>query len=359
VTNPIDMIASASAESFGRAIRVVADDPNVDALVVIFIPPLVTKAEDVAREVAAAVQTLGRRKPVAAVFMQSRGVPEALRGIPSYAFPESAAIALARAARYAEWRARPVPAPVTFADLRKEEAAAVMAGALARGGGWLTPDETHRLLACYGLPRVDQKTVTGAAEAAEASRAFGVEVALKAVAPGVVHKTEFGAVRLNLKPGDAVRRAAEEMEEALRSRGHPPTGFIVQPMIPKGVEMIVGVVHDPQFGPVVAVGAGGVMVELLRDVSVRLAPLSRDDAAEMVRGLKSHALLKGVRGGPTYDTGPLEDVLLRVGMMVEDLPQIVEMDCNPIIVHERGATIADARVRAAAVEAPLPIGARK
>jgi acyl-CoA synthetase (NDP forming) len=349
------MIASASAESFGKAVRVTAEDPNVDALVVIFIPPLVTRAEDVAREIVAAARDINRRKPVLTVFMQSRGTPEILRGIPSYAFPESAAIALARAARYAEWRKRPEPPPVVFPELRREEAASIV----AHEPGWLKPEDTSRLMSCYGLPRVEERLVANSKEAGEASRAFAGPLALKAVAPGVVHKTEFGAVRLGLTPGDAVRRAAEEMEEALRSRGHAPTGFIVQPMVPKGVEMIVGVVHDPQFGPVVAVGAGGVMVEVLRDVSVRLAPLTRDDAAEMVRSLKSHALLTGFRGGPVYDTAPLQDVLLRVSAMVEDHPQIAELDCNPIIIHEKGTTIVDARVKIAAVESALPIGARK
>ena len=137
------------------------------------------------------------------------------------------------------------------------------------------------------------------------------------------------------------------MDARLRAAGTPPSGYLVQRMAPRGVEMIVGVVHDPQFGPVVACGAGGVLVELLKDVSVRLTPLSRLDAEEMVRELKTYPLLTGYRGGPVCDAGALVDAILRVGAMVEDLPHIAELDLNPIVVHPDGATVVDARVRVA------------
>jgi acyl-CoA synthetase (NDP forming) len=144
------------------------------------------------------------------------------------------------------------------------------------------------------------------------------------------------------------------MSERLAAEGHAPSEFVVQKMAQRGVEMLVGVVHDPQFGPVVACGAGGVQVELLKDVSVRLSPLSNEDAAEMVRELKTYPLLTGFRGSAPVDIGALEDGLLRVSAMVEDLPQIAELDCNPFVVHETGATILDARIRVTAVE-PRPL----
>jgi acetate---CoA ligase (ADP-forming) len=199
------------------------------------------------------------------------------------------------------------------------------------------------------LPLIEQRIVSGAAEAAAAAAEIGGEIALKAIAPGLVHKTEAGAVKLHLNGEDAVRAAAGEMSERLS-----PSGFVVQQMARRGVEMLVGVVHDPQFGPVVACGAGGVQVELLKDVSVRLTPLSNEDASEMIRELKTYPLLTGFRGSVPCDVTALEDGLLRVSAMVEDLPQIAELDCNPFVVHGTGATILDARIRVTAVE-PRPL----
>lgn len=363
VANPVDMIASATAEQYREAIRVVAADPNVDALVVIFIPPLVTRGADVARAIAEGARELKGKKPVLTVFMSAHGVPEELKAadvdVPSYAFPEAAAIALARVARYGEWRERPWAAPPRLEGLRRDEAAAIVATALHRGGGWLTPDEVQALLSCYGLPLAEQRAVTSPEEAGLAAQGMGGEVALKAIAPGLVHKTEVGGVRLHLREADEVRREAEEMRALLSSKGQPPTGFLVQRMVPTGVEMIVGAVHDPQFGPVVACGAGGILVELLRDVSVRLTPLAREDASELIQSLKTYPLLTGFRGGPACDIPALEDALLRVSALVEDLPQVTELDCNPILVHQGGAAIVDARVRVARSEPPPPLGARR
>jgi len=362
-TNPVDMIASASAEDYRKAIEIVAADQNVDALIVIFTPPLVTRAEDVAREIVAAVKTFEGSKPVMAVFLSAQGTPEELRSpdfnIPSYAFPETAAIALARAARYREWRERPETAAPEFEDLQKDEAAAVVAAALGRGGDWLTAEETAKLCSCYGLPLVEQRIAPGVEEAAMAAEDLGGEVALKAIAPGVIHKTEAGAVRLHLRGAAEVRHAASEMSKRLEALGQRPTGFVVQRMAQSGVEMLVGVVHDPQFGPVVACGAGGVQVELLRDVSIRLTPLSKEDASEMIRSLKTYPLLTGFRGAAPCDVGALEDGLLRLSTMVDDLPQIAELDLNPFMVHQQGATILDARIRVAAVQPRPLLGVRR
>ncbi|MBI4587833.1 MAG: acetate--CoA ligase family protein, partial [Candidatus Rokubacteria bacterium] len=362
-TNPVDMIASATAAHYREAIRIVADDPLVDALIVIFIPPLVTRATDVAEAIVDGVRGLGGRKPLLTVFMSARGVPDQLKTadvrIPSYAFPEAAALALARAARYGEWRERGEVAPPQLRGLRRDEAAALVAAALRRGEGWLPPDEVARLLSCYGLPVAEQRVVTSPEAAGMAAGEIGGEVALKGIAPGILHKTEVGAIRLHLRGAEEVSRAAEEMATRLRSQGYPPTAFLVQRMVPKGVEMLVGVVHDPQFGPVVACGAGGVLVELLRDLSVRLTPLTREDAGEMIRSLKTYPLLTGFRGGPVCDAGALEEALLRVSALVDDLPQIAELDCNPVLVHETGAAVVDARVRVAPFEPPPPLGARR
>jgi acyl-CoA synthetase (NDP forming) len=244
--------------------------------------------------------------------------------------------------------------PVRFEDTRRNDASALVSSALARGADWLDPAEVRGLLSCYGITTLEQRVVATAEEAARAAAELGdPDVALKGLAPGLTHKTENGAVRLKLRP-EEVRQAAREMAERLRSAGHSPTGFLVQPMAPSGAEMIVGVVYDRQFGPVVACGMGGVLVELLKDVSVRLAPLSEQDAREMVAELRTAPLLSGYRGGPTHDVSALVQAILRVGAMVEDLPRIAELDLNPIVVHPNGAVVIDARVRVAETE-PDPL----
>ncbi|HLW46517.1 MAG TPA: GNAT family N-acetyltransferase [bacterium] len=365
VRNPVDMLAAASADQYRQTVQIVAADPQVDAVIVIFVPPLVTEAADVARALVDAARDIERRKPILTVFMSTRGVPEALRApdvrLPSYAFPEAAAIALARAACYSAWRARPLVAPPALADVRRGDAAMVISGALARGGGWLAPDEADALLRCYGLPVAAQRLAPTPAEAASAADALTHEtgvpaVALKAVGPDLLHKTDVGAIRLGLAGAEAVHTAADEMLRTLAAAGHHAAGWLVQSMASPGIEMIVGVVHDPRFGPVLACGAGGTLVEVLRDVAVRLTPLTERDAREMVQGLKIAPALAGVRGRPPADVTALINVLLRVAALVEDLPQVAELDCNPVIVHEHGATIVDVRVRVAPVDLPPLLG---
>jgi acetyl coenzyme A synthetase (ADP forming)-like protein len=355
VANPVDMIATATAPQYGEAIRVVADDPTIDALIAIFIPPLATQADDVARAIVGAARDLGAKKPILAVFMSARGGPDALRTseprIPVYAFPEDAAMALCRVTRYGQWLARPAEAPPRI-EARRDEAAVVVARALGRGAGWLPPEDVAALLACYGLPAVEQRIARDPAEAALAAAAIDGPVALKAIAPGVLHKTEAGAVRLDLRSADAVRQAAAEMAAGLAAQGHPPTSFIVQRMAPDGVELLVGLVHDPSFGPVIACGAGGTLVELLGDVAVRLVPLTRADATDMVRSLRAYRLLTGFRGAPPCDIAAVEDIVLRVSALAEDLPEVAELDCNPIIVTAHGALIVDARIRLDATTPP-------
>lgn len=354
VQNPVDMVAAATPDHYRHAISVVAADPGVDALIVIFVPPLVTRPEEVARAIVDATASLRGSKPVLTVFMSARGIPAALQAgdvrIPSYAFPEAAAIALARAARYGEWRGRPLEAPPRLDDVRREDARALVLSALARGEGWLPPQEVAALLGAYGLPLAAQRVAATAEEAGVAAALLEGPVALKAFGPEIVHKTDLGAIRLDLRGREEVRAAAEAVAAQLASRGITPSGFLVQAMAPPGVEMIVGVVSDQHFGPVVACGAGGTLVEVLKDVSVRLTPLTRSDAAEMVRELRTFPLLTGFRGQPPADVPALEDILLRVSALAEDLPQVAELDLNPVIVHPRGATVVDARIRVARVE---------
>jgi acetyl coenzyme A synthetase (ADP forming)-like protein len=348
VVNPVDMIASAKGPHYGRAIEVLASDREIDALIVLFTPPLVTDSAEVARAMREAVRGLERRIPILSVFLSATGVPPELRAedvrIPSYAYPEDAARALAHVVSYADRRARPEGTAPAFGDADRDRAAATLGRALERGPGWLTAQEVAELFAAWRLPLVrSELALTPDAAGAAASR-IGTPVALKALAKDLVHKTEAGAVRVGIQPPD-VAREARAMAERVARAGHAVEGFVVQPMVSGGTEMLVGLVHDPLFGPVVACGAGGTAVELLRDVSVRLTPLTDLDAAEMVRALRTFPLLDGYRGAPKADVAALEDIVMRLGAMADAHPEIAELDANPVIVSPGGASIVDARVR--------------
>jgi acyl-CoA synthetase (NDP forming) len=226
----------------------------------------------------------------------------------------------------------------------------VLARALVAGGGWLDAGALRELASAYGLPTLEPVPVASAAEAARVAASMPGAVALKAVAPGLLHKTDAGGVAVGLRGAAAVRRAAARMRTDVAAAGFTVTGFLVQPMAGEGVEMHVGVTTDGLVGPLVACAAGGVSAELIDDISVRIAPLERDDPAEMVRELATFPLLDGYRGAPRADVGALEGVLRRIGALAADHPAIAELDCNPVIVGPQGAAIVDMRVRVAEAE---------
>jgi acetyl coenzyme A synthetase (ADP forming)-like protein len=359
VGNPVDMIASATAEDYEQAIRVVAEDPEVDAMIVIYIPPQATKAAEIAKGIVKGILRIGGRIPIATTYTSAKGLPEDLQAdgirIPSFAFPEQAAIAMAHACAYGRWRERPFGTVPRFHDIRDDEATAVIAAGLERETGWLTAEEVDELLACYGLPVVRSERATTPEEAGAAAARIGRPVALKASGPDIVHKTDVGAVRLGLSGSADVARAAGEMAETIATAGLTLNNFVVQEMVTEGVEMLVGVAHDPLFGPVVAVSAGGTAVELVRDVSVRVTPITDLDATEMVRSLKTFPLLDGFRGAPKTDVAALEEVILRVSALVGAHRAIAEMDCNPVMVLPHGAVIVDARIRVQEAPPPKPL----
>jgi acyl-CoA synthetase (NDP forming) len=362
VANPVDMLAQATADQFRQTVEIVGRDPDVDSLIALFIEPLAIGGSQVASALLDADEALEHGKPIMAVLMGCPNAQDLLsrgeRRIPAFDFPESAAQALAKAARFGEWRAAPPQPAAEPPDVRRDEAAAIVAEALARGAGWLEPDEVSALLACYGLGMPRQRIVTDPEAVLSAAACLHRPIALKAQVPGLVHKSDLGAVRLGLAGPKAALSAARRMSTRLAAAGHEPTGYLLQEMAPSGTEMLVGVVHDPLFGPVVACGAGGVMVEVLKDVSVRIAPLTHADATEMIESLRSFPLLTGFRGAPPRDVAALENIVLRIGALAEDLPEIAEMDCNPVIVHEHGAVIVDARVRVQTAGPRPPLGAR-
>ncbi len=356
LANPVDMIATASAEQYRRSIATLSAWEGIDALIVIFIRPLLTRAEEVAGAVREALAAMERRIPVQAVFMSS-GDREAMAaggGVPTHVYPEDAARTLGRVMRHVRWRARPASEPASFADARPDEASAVLARALEREGEWLAPAETAELLDCYGIATPPWRLAADPAAAAHAAEELGGPVALKAQGPEILHKSDLGAVRTGLADPTAVAGAAVQMDEALAAAAVEREGFLVQAMAGDGIELLVGIAEDPGFGPVLACGAGGTRAELARDLAVRICPVTAEEAAEMIRSLALFPLLRGYRGEPAADLAALEQLLLRVSAMVDAHREIVELDLNPVIAGPGGATAVDARVRARPAPAPHP-----
>ncbi len=360
VRNPIDLVASATATTYERALRTVLRDDHVDAVIVIFVPPLVTQPDDVARAIRAAAGDAGP-KPIVACFLGRHGIPEALRStqpdersIPSFAFPESAAAALGHAAGYGSWRRRPEGAIPDFPDVDAERARAIVSDrvGVSRDGVWLDPDVAQSLCDCFGVPIVRTMLVATTSDAVDAAEELGYPVALKAGSGAIVHKTDVGAVRLNLTSEEEVRNAFTAMQESL---GDQMGGAIVQPMVGTGIETIVGVTRDALFGSLVVFGMGGTAAELVRDTALRILPITDLDARDMVRSLRTSPLLFGYRGSPPADVGALEQLLLRVGRLADELPEVAEMDCNPVIVSPDAVTVVDVKMRLVLLpSSPLP-----
>ncbi|MEA2669903.1 MAG: hypothetical protein QOG45_123 [Chloroflexota bacterium] len=339
--NPVDLGASAGAESFRRALAIILAADRVDAVIAIHAPVPGAPVAEVAAAIAAAAAGAG--KPVLATFLGMHA-PPAVPGtevrVPAFAFPEPAAQALAAVTAYARWRMRP-EGTVTVLDALDREAARSVVAAELDGrpqGAWLDPEAARVLLATYGIAAAPTIPVDSAAEAAAAAGSLGFPVALKVRGQGLVHKTEVGGVRLDLGDAGAVRAAYAAI--ALGA-GPEMEGAVVQAMAPAGVETIVGVVHDPVFGPLLMFGSGGVT----GDRAFRALPLTDLDARELVRSIRGAPLLFGYRGAPPVDVAALEQLLLRIARLAEDVHELAEVDLNPVIVSPGGVSIVDVRLR--------------
>jgi acetate---CoA ligase (ADP-forming) len=341
VGNPVDMLASASADHYRRSLAAILRDDQIDSVITIFIPPLVTDPVGVATAVNEAARAAAG-KPILGVFMRSEGAPATLAPIPCYAFPESAALALARVAAYGEWRERPIETPPALDGFDRPRVREIVERIIAGGGGWTTADDANRLLSATGVAVAPARVAADLQGALGAAEAIGYPIALKALGPELLHKTESRAVILDVRNPAQLNAAFEDLTARL---GSNITSILVQQMIPKGVEMIVGAVHDPSFGPLIACGTGGVMVDVLADTAFRLHPLAASDAREMIDELRGARLLRGYRGAPAADESALRDVLLRISALVDAAPEIQELDLNPVMVLPSGATVADARIR--------------
>ena len=345
ITNPVDMIATATADDYERTIRAVLTDPDIDSLVVIFTPGLLTDATESARAIARAAA--GAPKPVLAACFGAPGLSAVLDAVPSYTFPESAVRALSRAVAYARWRASPPGELPQLAGIDLVSARAIVRDAAASGAAWLPPAAVSALLQACAIPRVPEAVVTSPAAAADAARRFGYPVVLKGTGPTIVHKTESHAVLTDVRDEPSLLAAYAR----LASRADV-TAILLQPMIRDGVEMLVGATVDPTFGPAVVCGAGGTLVELLRDTSCRLAPVSDRAAAEMLDELTGIVRLRGFRGAPPLAESALRDVVLRVSTLIAACPEVEELDLNPVLVNATDAIALDARVRVTATQRP-------
>jgi acetyl coenzyme A synthetase (ADP forming)-like protein len=335
--NPIDLLGGATAETFAAALPPVLADPAFDAAIVLFVPTVGSNEEEVGLAISRAAAD-APETPVLCVFVSANGAPASLRSaasVPAFADPASAARALGRAAERGEWLRRPAGS-VPELGLDYEAARAVVDDAIAEGAGWLDPEKTRRLLEAYGVPIVPQRLAATPDLAVAAARDLGFPVVLKTAAAGA-HKTENGGVILDLGSDAAVRAAAERL-------GGP---VLVQPLVRGGAELLAGVLQDPVFGPLVAFGPGGVLAELIGEAQFRLAPLTDLDAEELVQDGKAGKLVRGYRGAPAADESALTDLLHRLSQLSLDLPEVVELDLNPVIALPGGCLAVDARVRIA------------
>ncbi len=353
LSNPIDMIGTGTPDQYTLAMQAVGADPNVDSLIVIYIPPIGGAAEELALAIAAGAGKVPAHKPVLAVFFSSKGAPPILgtgpRGnLPSYSFPENAAQALAAAERYGRWRTRPPGTPLTLSRFAREMIRAVVDRVLAADNRpqWLQPRDCASLLRAAEIEFAAAE-VSAVADAAATAERMGYPLVAKAIAPGVLHKSDVGGVIMDLESAAAVAAAAQTLAERMRAMGVDLDGVLLQRQIPGGIEALVGVTTDPTFGPLVVCGLGGVLVELLRDVSFRLTPVTDIDAAEMISKLRSAKLLDGYRGGPPGDREALASVIMRISALVEIVPELRELDLNPVkvLAPGKGAIVVDGRIR--------------
>ena len=349
VFNPIDVLGDARADRYAIALQVALDDPGVDGVLVLLTPQAMTEIEETARVVVEASQRTD--KPVFASFMGgvdvSRGVEVLKAGrVPNYPFPERAVAAFRAMNDYREWAGRPLEEPIRL-TVDRERARAIIERARQDGRTILTDIEARELIGAYGIRSPRSVLARSAAEAVAAAEAIGYPVVLKIASPDIVHKSDIGGVRINLRSADEVRTAYTAIREA--ARRHAPRaaiwGMTVQEMLRPGREVILGLTSDPQFGHLLMFGLGGIYVEVLRDVAFRVVPVTPTGAREMLREIRSYPLLTGVRGQPPADLEAIIDGLLRLSQLATDFPEIAELDVNPLMVYPmgEGAVAVDAR----------------
>ncbi len=351
LNNPVDMLAEGNAHMYETVMDAVLQDKNVDSVIVIFVHPLMTDAAAVNQAIH---RVCGRHdKPVLGVFMSTREQRRERHGgcnLPLYMFPESAARTLAAMYRYSLIKNRPEGRMRRF-DVKAEQAESVVMAARAEGRKWLTPPEVETVLSAYGFDMPRSALCRDAEAAVSAANSIGYPVVMKLVSADVVHKSDIGGVRADIRNDSEVRAAFSQIDEAFSAHkaANPSFGMegvLVQEMVRGGKETILGMTTDPNFGPVVMFGLGGIYVEVLKDIAFRVAPLTDIDADEMIRSIKGFPMLDGARGEKPADLECLSEHLQRMSQMILDLSGIREMDINPFVVFEKGRQpkVLDARI---------------
>ena len=347
ISNPIDTSSEFTIEQYHEALHLLLDDENVDMVIVIFIPPILRLSDEFAaviREVAPLFRKQG--KPLVTSFLGLRGARIELGSkekgfVPSYTFPESTAGALSRALEFSQRLRMPVGKIPEFDDIDKERATSIIKSAIEKSGTtqvWLDAESILGLLDCYGIKFVTLKLASTPVEAAAAAKEMGCPVAVKILSSTIPQRMEVNGVILDCRAEDEVEQAFIRISENMDSIGkrNDMQGVIIQKMVQGGIEVIVGVTQHPAFGPLIMFGLGGVYAELFKDVTFSIHPLTNIDAHDMVRAVKAYQMLEGWRGSKRADIEAIEELILRISALVENHPQILEMDLNPVKVLQQG-----------------------
>ncbi len=361
--NPVDVIGFATEEQHARAVETLLTSDELDVLIIVHVSVRAKDNEPVAagimRGIRAARQ-VGNTKPIYLCWMAEGDLDRKFvvdgEIIPTYRHSEIPAWIISHTVAYDAWQKRPSGRIPAYTDVDLATAKEICAEALAdRGLGWLTTEETYALLQAMRLPLAPGGIATSSDDAVRLAHKIGCPVAVKLASHQIVHKTELGGVKLNLFDDQAVRDAFNAIRARLAEAGtfEAMEGVVVQPMLSGGVEVMVGMTRDPLFGPVIAFGLGGIHVEILGDLQFRMTPLTDRDASDMVRAIKGYRLLTGYRGQPAVDLKAIEDVLLRISYLAAAIPEISELDLNPVFAlpEGQGCRIVDARIR---IQPPCP-----
>lgn len=350
LNNPIDLIAEAQSEQYETTLHNILRDQDLHAAIVILTPTAFTNVEKIARAIVQV--TKKHKKPVVCCFLGvydvSRGIDILeTQGIPAYRFPESAARALAEMNRFTQWLQRAKTGIKSY-RVEKAKARGIIESVKEHGRSFLLEHEAYAVLQTYGFPVVPYAFVKTSGQAIQEANTIGFPVALKIASQDVMHKFDFGGVKLGLKNSSDVRRAYKQIHQNIRAKNPEARilGVVVEKMAAPGKEVILGMNRDPQFGPILMFGLGGIYVEALQDVTFRLAPIRELAAKMMIKRTKAHKIFEGFRGEPAYDTAAVEDCLKRLSQLVTDFEEIKELDINPLLVYEKGqgCTTVDARI---------------
>ncbi len=354
VGNPVDMIASAGPDQYRQTLAAMLASDEVDSVIALYVPASTEGVAETAIAIREAAEAAPSDKTFLSVYMNSAGAPSELGSelarFPTFSFPERAAKALRKAVDYAEWLTKPIGVHVVFDDVDAEAGSAIIAQALSGTdeGVWLSPEDVGGLLAAYGIRMPTARIVQTSDEAIAFAAELGRPVVLKVVSPSALHKSDVGGVILNLMTPDEIRAGFDEVTAAVPD----VEGVLVQEFHPGGHEVLIGMFEDPNFGPLIGFGLGGIFVELIQDVAFKIHPLTDLDARAMISEVKSARLLEGYRGREPGDVEAVVDALLRISALVDDHPEIVEMDLNPVkVAHPgEGVTVVDARIKVRPVE---------